>query len=93
MLGWSKQYDQLGTDGMILSASASLEDQLNQAHVNNELISNQKNLLDEQLQTLSTTIYWMRDELVNKDSTADSLNTDGELAEAHLSEAEYSALT
>jgi len=62
---------------MILSAS--LVDQLNHAHGdngNNELISNQNSVLDEQLQTLSATVPGMRDELVNTYSTADSLNTD-----------------
>ena len=84
------------TNSELMVLCASLEDQLNQARVDNELISDQNTVLNEQLQTLSATIQGVRDELVNKDSTADSLNTDKELAEAlanHLSEAEDSALT
>jgi len=53
-------------------------------------------VLDEELQTLSATVPGMRDELVNKDSPAESLNTDKELAVAlanHLSEAEDISLT
>ena len=84
------------TNSELMVLSTSLEDQLNQGRADNAIISDQNRVLNEQLQTLSATVQGVRDELVNKDSTADSLNTDKELAEAlanHLSEAEDSALT
>ena len=84
------------TNSELMVLSTSLEDQLNQGRADNAIISDQNRVLNEQLQTLSATVQGVRDELVNKDSTADSLNTDKVLAEAlanHLSEAEDSALT